>query len=555
MPQERMEDIIEKIWKNFDIKEYNYRSYKIILCYFIWKVKTDGSIKNANDLIEIISEDERVAFAAMLFDELAEHFVENRSHWELLNQLADEYDANELAACVLYAGSYDEQYYEDIPDGIVALIDKLADKENANKILQLNFSNYGYVLNRGNNDSKTEYTAYTDDYCLSSEAYMRADILGVHNIVLSDQINDDMDYDVAFVRGYVDPTKVMSRSEASACLEDEWDVFPRENSEIWNLIGWAIKSIKDDGKVVATLNGGQLTVRQTEKVRKFLVEGGYIDTVIMLPNKVYANTWINPYVLVLKKGSKNVKFIDASSYYTSGRIRGKRINVIGESEIEAILNACKAAAEVSLEEIASNDYILSPSRYLSNNTNVNDTVELGSLLRGVSRGMTLSAAKMDELLSEEEGDTKCIITSSIFEGVVDTNLYYRGELSQTNKNMASLNNVLLSKTGNPFKVAMTNGKYLVVGNVYILDIDTSKVSAAYIRCFLASAAGQAEITRLSVGPTTKIISVENLKKIRIPIYEDSKQLELNQRADELVKELENSYQQMKNAKEEIDSIF
>ena len=46
------------------------------------------------------------------------------------------------------------------------------------------------------------------------------------------------------------------------------------------------------------------------EVRKFLCTGGFIEGVILLPDKMYSNTWINPYMLVMGRNNKVVKFLD-----------------------------------------------------------------------------------------------------------------------------------------------------------------------------------------------------------------------------------------------------
>ncbi len=162
---------------------------------------------------------------------------------------------------------------------------------------------------------------------------------------------------------------------------------------------------------------------------------------------------------------------------------------------------------------------------------------------------------MDILISDQESSIKCLRTSQIASGFIDGFSYYHGETKKPYKNSSSCGDILISKVGTPFKVALSDGEYLIVGNVYIIKVDRSKVSPEYIKCFLSSAKGQEEIAKLAVGTNTPILNISDLEKIRIPVFEKDKQMKIEQRAYEIVDELSNYHHQIKELNEEISSIF
>ena len=106
------------------------------------------------------------------------------------------------------------------------------------------------------------------------------------------------------------------------------------------------------------------------KIRKKLLQGGNIDTVIGLPPKLFYSTGIPVCILVLKKCKQpdDVLFINASEHFE----KGKRQNVLLPEHIDKIIDTYQRRGEevrysrrVSMEEIEDNDFNLNISRYVS----------------------------------------------------------------------------------------------------------------------------------------------------------------------------------------------
>ncbi len=107
-----------------------------------------------------------------------------------------------------------------------------------------------------------------------------------------------------------------------------------------------------------------------QKIRKYLVDSNYVDTVIQLPPDLFFGTSIGTCILVLKKSAKpdtNVLFIDASAEF----VRSGNKNIMTEENRKKILDAIKNHEEIeyfskliSNEEVGKNDYNLSVSSYV-----------------------------------------------------------------------------------------------------------------------------------------------------------------------------------------------
>ena len=107
-----------------------------------------------------------------------------------------------------------------------------------------------------------------------------------------------------------------------------------------------------------------------ERIRRKLLEDGNIDTVMGLPANLVFSTGMPVCILVLKKCKKpdDVLFINASEHFE----KGKRQNRLLPEHIDKIIATYqfrqqedRYARRVAMEEIASNDYNLNISRYIS----------------------------------------------------------------------------------------------------------------------------------------------------------------------------------------------
>lgn len=67
-----------------------------------------------------------------------------------------------------------------------------------------------------------------------------------------------------------------------------------------------------------------------EKIRKYLIDNGYIESVIELAPRLFMGTGISTNMLLISKNNKKVKMVDASDIYHIGR-NGNRIT---EDDIE-----------------------------------------------------------------------------------------------------------------------------------------------------------------------------------------------------------------------------
>ena len=153
-----------------------------------------------------------------------------------------------------------------------------------------------------------------------------------------------------------------------------------------------------------------------QKIRKYLIDNNYIDTVIQLPPDLFFGTSIATCVIVLKKSKKenSTLFIDASAEF----VRGGNKNKLSETNRKRILNAFIGRKDedyftrlVPNSEIAKNDYNIAVSSYVV----AEDTREIidievlnasiASIAEIVMRQNKLRTS-IDEIVADLEGGLK-----------------------------------------------------------------------------------------------------------------------------------------------------
>lgn len=147
-----------------------------------------------------------------------------------------------------------------------------------------------------------------------------------------------------------------------------------------------------------------------QKIRKYLVDNNYIETVISLaPNLFYGTTIaVNIMVLSKHKTDTTTQFIDASGLFK----RETNNNVLTDQHIESIMEAFDSkenidhfAQSIPLEKIAGSDYNLSVSSYVETEDTREqvDIVELNGKLKTTVARIDQLRSEIDSIVAEIEG--------------------------------------------------------------------------------------------------------------------------------------------------------
>ena len=153
---------------------------------------------------------------------------------------------------------------------------------------------------------------------------------------------------------------------------------PPSSSADWGWVQHMVASLKPAGRMAIVLDTGAVSrgsgnagVSRERDIRKAFVDADLVEGVILLPENLFYNTPSPGIVMVLnraKRHSGEILLVNASSLFAKGRPK----NEISEeyvTQIHTLFSKWKSVerlcAVVSIEQIAANDFNLSPSRHVA----------------------------------------------------------------------------------------------------------------------------------------------------------------------------------------------
>ena len=187
---------------------------------------------------------------------------------------------------------------------------------------------------------------------------------------------------------------------------------------MWMQTFWS--HLNDNGTAGYVMaNGAMTTNSKGEKpVRQYLVENGFVDCIVRLPDKLFMTTGIPAALFFLSKNRdgndgkrarmEEILFIDASKL---GEMATRRLRVFSEEDIAKIADAyhqwrntdgnyndipgfCKAA---KLDEVKQNDYKLTPGIYVGSEAEEDDGIPFEEKMEGLKVQLKEQFKKSNEL--------------------------------------------------------------------------------------------------------------------------------------------------------------
>lgn len=160
----------------------------------------------------------------------------------------------------------------------------------------------------------------------------------------------------------------------------------------------SLNSITENGEVISLVALRFLFGSSDQQFKRYLVENGYIQKIILLPSNVFYGTSIPTAVVKLTRTPNNgVMMVDGSTLFK----KEGRQNILQYEELLGAIDALdsKYTRLVSNDEIAQNEYTLTPSIYVndpSSNINIPDGFELRKLKELVTsyRGSRASSGEV-----------------------------------------------------------------------------------------------------------------------------------------------------------------
>jgi type I restriction enzyme M protein len=190
--------------------------------------------------------------------------------------------------------------------------------------------------------------------------------------------------------------------------------YPPSSTADWGWLQHMLCSLSDAGRMAVVLDTGAAArgsgtsgTNREHDIRETFVDQDLIEAVVLLPENLFYNTTAPGIIVLINKAKKHpgeVLLINASNLFSKSRPK----NLLEEKYISAIADAFENwqskenfCALVSCSEIASNDYNVLPSRYVTvdGEEEVMPLDDAVVLLAEADEERTLADAELEAVLS------------------------------------------------------------------------------------------------------------------------------------------------------------
>lgn len=312
-------------------------------------------------------------------------------------------------------------------------------------------------------------------------------------------------------------------------------------------------------KALFIVHSGILFNERDKKIRKYLLDNGYVEGVIELAPRLFVGTSISTNILLISKNNKKVKMVDASDIYHSDRMA----NRIKTDDIGTILDAYKnestISKEVSLKELEDNNYSFIPRRYTNEEIYLKNYVYLKDVTE-IKRGYAnIKKSDLNERLTKENTNIKILAAGDIDDNFNITDLKSLTDIEDKEMTYCVKDgDIIFSRGGNYNSLLIRNSenyKILVNGTLYILTCDKEKIDPYYLQMYLTSDHCLSQIESLYTGKSIQFMSINQLGELKIPKVSKEKEKELSQKYKIILDKKEIIRIQRKKLEEDVSDLI
>ena len=447
--------------------------------------------------------------------------------WDTVVGFIDKFETEELKEVVLYENSFFDM---STPTSLIILASKILNIGRSDSVLEICSGTATFPVYALYKQQFNSYTGIEINYNSNDIAILKASLLGDnYTFILNNALT--YKYPASYDKIFSNYPFALRGSELDECRRELQEYFNLDSTQIsrcssdWLFNAAIVRSLKENGKAVAIMTNGAAFNKPDVYMRQFLAENGYIEAVINLPAKLFTESSIPTTMIVFSYNNSKIKLINAQDMYSK---EDRRVNMLSDDDIEAIINCISNGGENTIEltpaELSEHDYTLMATRYLEKPA-VENGVPFESVIKSITRGSQVKADLLESYKSVLPTKFRYISLSNIINGSIDIEdgKQYISELPKPLEKFVVPNNALvLSKMASPtFRSAVVNPindqSVIATGNLYIIELDESKVNPYFIQAFFDSELGEEMLNYSSGGSTVKNISAEAVKSIMIPL--------------------------------------
>lgn len=315
--------------------------------------------------------------------------------------------------------------------------------------------------------------------------------------------------------------------------------------------------LKENGRAVITTIKGSLFNTLDREIRKELIEKGYIESIIDLPNKIvpYTNAEISLVVLNKSRKNKNIKFINLKECF----FRQGKLNIIDLEKAKTVIK--NESIEVDVKKIRDNNYSLNYNIY-AGNVEIENGIELGKVSWDIFRGYQITSAEINKMLvdNENEMNYKILEISNINdEGEICSKLKMINS-GEKNLDRYLLRNgdIVISARGDKIKKCLIHIGYderiIANGSINVIRADQNRLVPLYLKTFLDSEKGNISLNNIKSGVTIPSINVGELQKMIVPCPSMEEQIKIAEKIEVKLEIIESTTKRLLKLKEELKNM-
>lgn len=496
-----------------------FESHKLFGTAYLAYLVAENGIADTKELIEYTEKELPIEQALFVKESIGDS-------WSVAIDLGVSYTTEALAATLLWMPISNGKFGGEMetPECVAKLAAEILDIKNE-KVADFCCGTGNFLRQAIEKNANAQYYGVEINTHCKEIAAIRLQLIS-DNALIEQRTVFEMEADKKFDKIFCDyPWNMKSYNISKEKMQEYEAIIPeirKLTNADWLFILNTLQHLEQNGKaVVVTTNATTWNVGLSKTIREKFVKEGWIEAVISLPANLYQSISIPTTMLVLSKGNKKVRMVDASTMATVGR----RQNMLTDDTIVAIVNSLKEdannAKSVTFDEIAAQEYAINPSRFLEVELEVENGVPFEDLIVNVTRGAQVKANELDEMVSEEATEYQYLMLANIQDGIISDELPYLKSMDKKMEKYCIKNNSLvISKNGAPVKIAVASvedgKKILANGNLYVIELDETKVNPYFVKAYLESENGTIALSRVTVGAIMPNIPVDGLKKIMIP---------------------------------------
>ena len=626
------------LWEDYFNKDYSYDEDKkiletgvycyenieylmVITAYILVKLQDSSWEKGFNlDLLKLPKD-------------IGSHYIKNLEFKNYILDLINKFEKDELLAFILFAFNFDYYLKKKIPEEKNILTSPLSDSLSELSFKLLNIKDNDYVLNLfselGNfaiesyfNSPNILIRGVEDFYITRNIAILKASLIS-NSINFSD-VTDDYNKELASIEWddfydltpsvellsalYYTPKqkvdKIFSnlalildyyniRNLASSNYDYEGKDTEAKSIEFMKLrsdknleeitenasLEWLhyielMTNFKDEGKAISLVESKILYDNENIKIRKYFIENGYIEAIILLPENMMIGLNDSLVFIVFSKGNEKIRFVDASNFGKVKKFKEKKISILKDNDIDEIMNLLnneinsKISISKKIEDFSKNCYNLDVNVNISSSkTNFSKetvtVVKLESLAKKIIRGSQISPKELEDFKTNEETSNIYLSISDVNDGLIDfQNIQnYLTEIPKNQEKFLIKNeDILLSKYGIvPYKFAVASiterEKVIASGNFIIIEVDKKQISPYYLAALFSSKEGTKILKEAYSDSKNGSLSIKKLEKVMIPVYSKEVQEKIADEYFKLLSDIEKEKIKLKKLLENKEKVF